>query len=47
MTEETNYTPNNKVRLCGYVDSEPKFSHELYGEGFYEFILRVPRLSEQ
>lgn len=47
MTEEINYALNNKVRLSGYVESEPKFSHELYGEGFYEFMLRVPRLSQQ
>ena len=38
---------NNKVFLSGVVYSEPTFSHELYGEGFYEFILEVPRLSEQ
>ena len=45
MTEE--YSMNNRVRLSGYVESEPVFSHELYGEGFYELTLRVPRLSEQ
>ncbi len=38
---------NNRVFLSGTVYSEPVFSHELYGEGFYEFILEVPRLSEQ
>lgn len=38
---------NNRVFLSGVVFSEPTFSHELYGEGFYEFILEVPRLSEQ
>lgn len=38
---------NNKVYLSGMLESEPVFSHELYGEGFYEFTLRVPRLSEQ
>lgn len=37
----------NKVYLSGTIESEPVFSHELYGEGFYEFTLRVPRLSEQ
>ena len=47
MTEEINYALNNKVKLSGFVDSEPTFSHELYGEGFYEFLLRVPRLSQQ
>jgi len=36
---------NNKVFLCGKVDSELKYSHELYGEGFYEFYLLVSRLS--
>ncbi len=35
---------NNKVYLSGTIESEPVFSHELYGEGFYEFTLRVPRL---
>ena len=38
---------NNKVYLSGTIEWEPVFSHELYGEGFYEFTLRVPRLSEQ
>lgn len=38
---------NNKVYLSGTIESEPVFSHELYGEGFCEFTLRVPRLSEQ
>ncbi len=38
---------NNKVYLSGTLESEPVFSHELYGEGFYEFTLRVPRLSDQ
>lgn len=38
---------NNKVLLSGKIYTKPKLSHELYGEGFYEFILEVPRLSEQ
>lgn len=46
MNEET-YTLNNKVFLMGTVETEPIFSHTLYGEGFYEFTLKVPRLSEQ
>lgn len=45
MNNETK--TNNKVYLSGTIESEPVFSHELYGEGFYEFTLRVPRLSEQ
>ena len=47
MNCETAYLKNNKVYLCGTVHSEPAYSHELYGEGFYEFTLKVPRLSEQ
>lgn len=36
---------NNKVYISGEVVSEPKFSHEVYNEGFYEFDLKVKRLS--
>lgn len=38
---------NNKVCLCGEIVSDPVFSHEIYGEGFYEMFLSVARLSEQ
>lgn len=41
-----NYLMNNKVNLMGTVETEPVYSHELYGEGFYEFMLTVPRLSQ-
>ena len=43
-----NYTElnNNRVLLSGTVDGEPKFSHETFGEAFYEIILLVPRLSD-
>ena len=37
---------NNKVFLNGVVVEKPVFSHETYGEGFYEVKLSVPRLSE-
>ena len=37
---------NNKVFLSGRVESEPEFSHQTFGEGFYEVKLSVPRLSE-
>lgn len=37
---------NNKVFLCGTVKSKPEFSHESFGESFYEIQLSVPRLSE-
>lgn len=36
---------NNKVQIAGEVVSEPKFSHEIYGENFYEFDVKVNRLS--
>ena len=36
---------NNRVFLSGTVESEPKFSHETFGEAFYEVTLLVPRLS--
>ena len=38
---------NNRVFLCGEISSEPKFSHESFGEAFYEIDLKVKRLSEQ
>ncbi len=36
---------NNKVFLKGEVMSSPVFSHEAFGEGFYELKLKVQRLS--
>ena len=36
---------NNTVTLCGRVESEPIYSHEIYGEKFYEVSLAVKRLS--
>ena len=38
---------NNRVYLVGKVVSEPVFSHEIYGEGFYDINLEVDRLSSQ
>ncbi len=40
-------TANNRVTLTGKIYDEPRYSHEVYGEGFYEFRLDVPRLSGQ
>ena len=37
---------NNKVNISGEVVSELKFSHSIYNEGFYEFDLKVVRLSD-
>lgn len=36
---------NNKVIVAGRVDSPLTFSHRVYGEGFYTFMLAIPRLS--
>ena len=36
----------NVATVSGYVLSEAQFSHEVYGEGFYNFLVEVPRLSE-
>jgi len=41
-----NYTENNKVVIAGTVASVPEFSHEVYEESFYTFMLDTPRLSE-
>jgi len=41
-----NIIENNMVTISGRVVSNLEFSHEVYGEGFYNFILEVPRLSE-
>jgi single-stranded DNA-binding protein len=37
---------NNTVTIVGTVKSNPEFSHEMYGEGFYNVYLEVPRLSD-
>ncbi len=37
----------NVVEVIGKVSAPIEFSHEMYGEGFYESTLSVPRLSEQ
>lgn len=41
-----NYGENNVITLVGKIVSERRFSHEVYGEGFYIFDMEVPRLSE-
>lgn len=43
---ESTYFDNNKVQLSGTAESEPAFSHLIYGEKFYLFKLKVPRLSD-
>jgi len=41
-----NIIENNMVTISGKVVSSIEFSHEVYGEGFYYFMLEVSRLSE-
>lgn len=38
---------NNKVFISGEIVTEAEFSHEVYGEGFYEMNVLVKRLSGQ
>lgn len=38
---------NNKVYVMGEIVTDANFSHEVCGEGFYEFYIRVMRLSGQ
>lgn len=38
---------NNKVYILGEVLTKAEFSHEVYGEGFYEMNVSVSRLSGQ
>lgn len=42
-----NAEKNNRVFLMGEIVSEAEFSHEVYGEGFYELFVKVLRLSGQ
>lgn len=37
---------NNVVNIVGRISTKLEFSHEVYGEGFYTFILEIPRLSQ-
>ncbi len=39
------YIENNRAEVIGTVADEPRISHEIYGEKFYVFTLRIPRLS--
>ena len=46
MYDNTNAGPSNRVTLTGRISGEPRYSHEIYGETFYEFALEVKRLSD-
>lgn len=41
-----NVITSNKAYVEGKIASQPEFSHEMYGEGFYNFMIEVARLSE-
>ncbi len=41
-----NISVNNEATLVGTVEGELSFSHEIYGESFYSFVLKVMRLSD-
>ena len=36
---------NNNITLAGVVEREPIFSHEVFGEGYYIFMLKCSRTS--
>ncbi|MBE5732298.1 MAG: single-stranded DNA-binding protein [Clostridiales bacterium] len=44
---ENNMTNTNKVFIMGEICTDLTFSHEMYGENFYEFMVSVKRLSGQ
>lgn len=41
----TSLATNNSVTLCGTVQGQPTYSHEIFGEKFYEVKMAVKRLS--
>lgn len=36
---------NNNITLAGVVEREPEYSHEVFGEGYYIFMLKCSRTS--
>lgn len=36
---------NNNITLVGVVEREPEYSHEVFGEGYYIFIIKCSRTS--
>lgn len=45
-TEENSLFENNIVYIAGEVSREPRFSHEIFGEKFYNFRMDIERLSK-
>ena len=46
LTDDGGQEINNLVMLHGEIVGEPTYSHEVFGEGFYDLTLAVNRLSE-
>ncbi|MDR2940481.1 MAG: single-stranded DNA-binding protein [Clostridiales bacterium] len=44
--QEDNLLKNNQVKVHGRIVSELTFSHDVYGESFYNFNLEITRLSD-
>lgn len=44
--QKEGFLENNSVTIIGVIKEECKFSHEVYGEGFYVFQTEVSRLSD-
>ncbi|MDR1531946.1 MAG: single-stranded DNA-binding protein [Clostridiales bacterium] len=44
--QTTNGLFNNQANISGRIASEFIWSHEVYGEGFYNFTIEIPRLSD-
>lgn len=42
-----NFEKNNQATIVGVIDSDLEFSHSVLGEGFYNFTVKVPRLSSE
>ena len=36
---------NNNITLVGVVEREPEYSHEVFGEGYYIFMIKCSRTS--
>ena len=44
--QKENSISNNKIQVIGKISSAFTFSHQVYGEGFYNFCVGVQRLSD-
>jgi single-stranded DNA-binding protein len=41
-----NNLDNNQIQVVGKINNDMEFSHELFGESFLKFVLKVNRLSD-